>query len=234
MSYYDEYAQNVPLQGVRQGARAEFITKTYSHLAGATGLFVAIEVVIFKSGIAERMAAALAQSWLFVLGAFMIVSWMASGLAHRAKSKVAQYAALGGYVLAEAIIFVPLLWVANEFAPGAISSAAAISLFGFAALTVIAFMTRKDFSFLRGFLMWAGFGALALIVGGLVFGFGLGLYFSVGMIIFAGAAILYNTSNVIHHYDEESYVAAALELFAAFALLLWYVLRIVISFSSSD
>ncbi len=234
MSYYDEYAQNVPLQGVRQGARAEFITKTYSHLAGAMGLFVAIEVAIFKSGLAERLAPALAKSWLLVLGAFMVVSWMASGLAHRAKSKATQYAALGGYVLAEAIIFVPLLWVANEFAPGAISSAAAISLFGFAALTIIAFMTRKDFSFLRGFLMWAGFGALALIVGGLVFGFGLGLYFSVGMIVFAGAAILYNTSNVIHHYDEESYVAAALELFAAFALLLWYVLRIVISFTSSD
>jgi len=229
MSYYDEYAQNVPLQGVRQGARAEFITKTYAHLAGAMGLFVAIEFLIFKSGLAERMAGAMANAWWAVLGGFIVVSWIARSAAHNAKSKASQYAALIGFISAEAIIFVPLLWIANEFAPGAISSAAAVSLFGFAALSIIAFMTRKDFSFLRGFLMWGGFAALALIIGGWVFGFGLGLYFSVGMVVLAGASILYDTSNVIHHYDEESYVAAALELFASFALMLWYVLRIFIA-----
>ena len=229
MSYYDEYAQNVPLQGVRQGARAEFITKTYCHLAGAMGLFVAIEVALFKSGIAERMAGAMAQMWWAVLGGFIVVSWIARSVAHSARTKGAQYAALVGFISAEAIIFVPLLWIANEVAPGAITSAAAVTLFGFAALTIIAFMTRKDFSFLRGFLMWGGFAALALIVGGLVFGFNLGLFFSVGMVVLAGASILYDTSNVIHHYDEESYVAAALELFASFALMLWYVLRIFIA-----
>lgn len=231
MSYYDEYAQNVPLQGVRQGARAEFITKTYAHLAGAMGLFVAIEFLIFKSGLAERMASFMTRGmmWLGVLGAFVLVSSIASSVAHSSRSKGAQYGALAGFVSAEAVIFVPLLWVADTYAPGAIASAGAVTLFGFGALTIIAFMTRKDFSFLRGFLMWAGFGALALIVGGFVFGYQLGLFFSVGMVLYAGAVILYKTSNVIHHYDEESYVAAALELFAAFALMLWYVLRIFIA-----
>ncbi len=226
MSYYDQYAQDVPLQGMGQEARAGFITKTYAHLAGAMGLFVAIEFALFKSGIAERIAAPMMGMWWAVLGGFMLVSWMASGVAHNARTKGAQYAALIGFVALESVIFAPLLYFANKVAPGAISSAAAVTLVGFAALTVIAFMTRIDFSFLGGILMWGGFAAMALIVGGWIFGYNLGLYFSVGMIFVAGASILYHTSNVIHHYDEESYVAAALELFASFALMLWHVLRL--------
>ena len=68
--------------------------------------------------------------------------------------------------------------------------------------------------------------ALVLIVAGAAFGFQLGTYFSVAMVAFAGAAILYDTSNILHHYSEDRYVAAALELFASVALMLWYVLRL--------
>lgn len=94
---------------------------------------------------------------------------------------------------------------------------------------MVASYTRKDFSFLRDILMWGDVVALALIVGGAIFGFKLGTYFSVGMVALAGAAILYDTSNVIHHYPEDRYVAAALELFASVALMLWYVLRLFMS-----
>jgi FtsH-binding integral membrane protein len=150
-------------------------------------------------------------------------------VAHRAASKPAQYAALAGYVLAQAIIFVPLLYVADRYAPGAITSAAAITFVAFTALTLVVFSTRKDFSFLRGVLMWGGIVALVLIVGGVIFGFQLGTYFSVAMVALAGAAILYDTSNVLHHYPEDRYVGAALELFASVALMLWYVLRLLMS-----
>ena len=145
------------------------------------------------------------------------------------RSLGAQYAALAGYVVVEAVIFVPLLYAANRFAPGVISSAALVSFAGFSALTAIAFYTRKDFSFLRGILLWAGFGALALIVAGALFGFQLGTFFSVAMVVFAGAAILYDTSNIIHRFPEDRHVAAALSLFASVALLFWYVLRLFLS-----
>ncbi len=92
-------------------------------------------------------------------------------------------------------------------------------------------MTRKDFSFLRGVLMWGGVVAMLAIVGGILFGFELGTWFSVAMIGFAGAAILYDTSNVLHHFPEDRYVGAALQLFASVALMFWYVLRL---FMSSD
>lgn len=210
--------------------RSTFIVKTYLHLLGAILAFVAIEVGIFASGLALPLAQAMmGVSWLLVLGAFMMVSWLGSRVAATAESKLAQYAALGAYVLAEAIIFVPMLLIANMQAEGVISSAAGVTGLGFAGLTAVAFITRKDFSFLRSVLMWGGFGVLLLIVAGALFGFQLGTFFSVGMVVFAGAAILYDTSNVIHHYPNDRYVGAALALFASVALLFWYVLRIFMS-----
>ena len=63
----------------------------------------------------------------------------------------------------------------------------------------------------------------------LLFGWNLGTWLSVGMIVFAGAAILYDTSKILHHYEEDRYVAAALELFASVALMFWYVLQLFMS-----
>jgi uncharacterized protein len=210
--------------------RSLFITRTYSHLLGALTCFTLLEIFFFKSGLAEPMAnAMLGTSWLLVLGAFLVVSWLARSAAHRAQSFAAQYAALGAYIVGQAIIFVPLLHLADRLAPGAIASAAFVTALAFTGLTAVAFITRKDFSFLRGMLFWGGILALVLIVAGVIFGFELGTFFSVAMVGLAGAAILYDTSNVLHHYPEDRYVAAALELFASFALMLWYVLRIFMS-----
>lgn len=211
-------------------ARAQFIVRTYNHLFGAIVLFALIEVGLFTSGLAYPIAMAmLGKSWLLVLGGFVLVSWGASHVAHRALSKPAQYAALLGMVAAQAIIFVPLLVIAETVAKGAIQSAALVTMLGFGGLTAIAFVTRKDFSFLRGLLFWGGIVALLAIVAGVVFSFQLGTFFSVLMVGFAGAAILYDTSNVIHHFPEDRYVAASLELFASVAMMFWYVLRIFIA-----
>jgi FtsH-binding integral membrane protein len=215
-----------PVAAIGVDARATFINRTYNHLMGAIVLFTLIEVGLFQSGLAASIASVLlGGSWLIVLGAFMLVSWFASRVSLTSESKGAQYAALGGFVVAESIIFVPMLWMADQYAPGAIQSAAVVTLIGFAGLTAVAFVTRKDFSFLRGTLMWSGVVAMLAIVGGILFGFELGTWFSVAMIGFAGAAILYDTSNVLHHFPEDRYVGAALQLFASVALMFWYVLR---------
>lgn len=210
--------------------RAAFITRTYAHLLGAVVAFVAIEWVLFSTGVAWAMARAmLSTSWLLVLGGFVLVSWIASAVAHRVTSPVAQYAALAGFVVAEAIIFVPLLAIAFSRVPGAVQSAATVTALGFLALTAVAFMSRKDFSFLGASLRWVGLMALVAIVAAVIFGFELGTWFSVGMIALAGVAILYDTSNVIHHYPTDRHVAASLQLFASVALMLWYVLRLFMS-----
>ena len=235
------YQQNIGYYGQSRtqsvDARARFIVRTYNHLFGALALFTLIEVGLFTSGIAEALATRFLTSGggvLLFVGGFMLVSWLASHTAHTSQSLTAQYAALAGFVVAEAIVFVPILYVAERFAPSTIRSAAALSLVGFAGLTAIAFTTRKDFSFLGALLKWAGLAALLLIGASLIFGFQLGTFFSVAMIAFAGAAILYDTSNVLRTFPEDRYVAASLQLFASVALLFMYVLRLLLQLQSRN
>lgn len=219
-----------PVGSLDASARTRFISRTYGHLFGAIAGFTAIEVFLFATGMAETIAETMFRtSWLVILGAFMIVGMLASGAAARAQSKAVQYAALGAYVVVEALIFVPLLYIADQIAPGAISSAAVVTLIGFAGLTAVAVSTGKDFSFLRAFIRWGGIVAILLIVGSVLFGFELGTFFSVAMVALAGGAILYTTSRVLRTYPEDRYISAALELFASVALMFWYVLRIFMS-----
>lgn len=210
-------------------ARARFITKTYNTLFLAIAAFAGIEFGIFQLGFAEPLAQILGGNWLIVLGGFMLVSWFASKAAMSTSSNLVAYGALGAFVLAEAIIFVPLLFMANAYAPGAISSAGLVTMVGFAGLTAIAWTTRKDFSFLGGILRWGGIMALVLIGASMLFGFQLGTFFSVGMVAFAGAAILYETSNVLLRYPEDRHAAAALALFSSVALMFYYILQLFLS-----
>jgi FtsH-binding integral membrane protein len=207
--------------------RAQFINRTYAHLLGAILAFAGIEYWIFQSPLAETITKfALETSWLAILGAFVVVSWIASSVAHRVESKSQQYLALAAFVVAEALIFVPMFYIAAATQPDIIEKAVWVTLGAFAALTAVAMISGRDFSFLRSFLMWGGMIALGTIVMGSVAGFHLGTYFSMAMIGFAGAAILYDTSKVLRDYPEDRYIAAALQLFASIALMLWYVLRL--------
>ena len=207
--------------------RAHFLVRTYHHLFGAITFFALLEVMYFQTGFAERAAQAMfSVNWLLILGAFMIVAWLARRFAYSSTSLASQYAGLAFYVVAQSLLFIPLLYVANRYAPGAISSAATVSLLGFAGLTWVAYATRKDFSFLGGILRWGFIVAIVAIVGAVLFGFQLGTWFSVAMVGLAGGAILYDTSRVMRDFPKDRYVGAALELFASVALLFWYVLRI--------
>jgi hypothetical protein len=220
----------MPVARLGVDARSGFLVKTYLHLYAAIVAFTLIEAFLFATGLARVIALAmLGTSWLLVLGGFVIVSWIASHVAHRTESLFSQYMALSLYVVAEAIVFVPMLFVAEYYAPGAIGSAALLTLVGFGLLTAMVFWTRQDLSFLGGLLRWAFGVALMLIVAATVFGFSLGSLFSVAMVGLAGAAILHDTSKVLHHYPEDRYVGAAMELFASVALMFWYVLRLFLS-----
>ncbi|WP_221030365.1 Bax inhibitor-1/YccA family protein [Actomonas aquatica] len=213
--------------------RAAFIRETYFTLAGAIFAFVALEAVFIGSSWAPdvvRLMTGGQYSWLIVLGAFMGVSWLADAWARSNVSQALQYVGLGLFVAAEAFLFLPLLYIASNFSsPDVIPMAAIITGLLFAGLTATAFMTRKDFSFMRGILAIGGFVALGVIVCSMLFGFQLGLLFSAVMVLFAGGSILYTTSNIIHHYRTDQPVAAALALFSSVMLLFWYVLRILMA-----
>jgi uncharacterized protein len=216
--------------------RAKFIQRTYTHLAGAVGAFIALEFLLFQTGIAAALTNFVLSSrfsWLAILGGFAVLGWLARELTAKADSVETQYVGLGIYVIGEALIFAPLLFVAAYFSdPSVIPTAGILTLLLFGGLTTIAFTTQKDFTFLGSILTIGSFVALGLIICSIIFGFTLGLVFSVVMVIFASAAILYDTSKVMHHFAPHQYVAASLELFASVALLFWYVLRIVMTLSS--
>jgi FtsH-binding integral membrane protein len=220
----------VPVAALGTDQRVVFIRRTYGHLLAAIAGFAAIEAVAFSLGIAQKVGDVLLRGgnmgWLLVLGGFAIVGTMASRAAARAVSLSAQRGALAGYVVAEALIFMPLLALAG---PNTVASAGLVTILGFSALTGIAVTSKRDFSFLGSLLKWVGIMAIVAIVGSLLFGLTLGTWFSVAMIALAGGAILFSTSRVLRHYPEDRYVSAALELFASVALMLWYVVRLFMS-----
>jgi len=213
--------------------RSAFIVQTYLHLLGAIVVFAALETLWFVTPVAHWALSALSTSrfmWLAVLGGFMGVSYMANKWALSSTSLGKQYAGLGLYTFAESLLFLPLIamavMVGARGEEGVLGKAVMITLMLFGSLTGVVFVTRKDFSFMRSVLMFAGIAAFGAIVASVLFGFTLGILFSYAMVAFACGYILYDTSNVMLHYRTSQHVAAALALFASVMLLFWYVLRI--------
>ncbi len=201
--------------------------KTYLHL-GAAILFVLVaEIALFQSGTAQQFAPRMfGSNWIFCFAAFMVAGWIARHLAHRIRTRAAQYAGLALYALAQAILLMPLLWQAEQSMPGAIPSAAVLTVVGTLGLTLIALFSGKDFSFLRSALWWGGLIALALITLAWLTDVRLGLWFSGAMIGLAGMSVLSDTSRMVRRKRYQGrHVADALELFASVALMFWYALR---------
>lgn len=206
--------------------RGQFVMNTYVHVILSLLAFVALEYWLFTSGIAAQIAAPLANNWLIVIGGLVLVSFLASKFGTKEYSKGVQYMVLAAFVAIEAIIFVPLLATAAIMGgAGLLMKAAYITIGMTAALSAVVFIFRQNFSFMGPFLAILGIAALVLIVLSLIFGFQLGTLFTLAMITYAAGAILYETSNILHTYDNDDYVAAALGLLTSVLLLLWYVVQ---------
>jgi hypothetical protein len=223
----DHAPRNYAAAHARDEERASFIRQTYLHVFGAVVALVLLEALLLQlpvEGLVRGMTRG--YNWLLALGAFMLVSWVAGKWAANAASPAMQYAGLGLYVLAEAFILLPLLYVAAYYAdPQVIPAAGLVTLAAFTGLTAIVWFTGAKFSFLGPIMGVGGFVILGVIVCSILFGFSLGIFFVGALILFACGAILYQTSNVMHEYPPGMHVAAALALFAAVALLFFYVLQ---------
>ncbi len=231
MNTYSDTYGNYSAADALPEERASFIRKTYIHLAGALAAFALIESFLMMSGIGGVIAQTVFMggrlSWFIVLAVFMGVSTVANNWANSQTSKGMQYLGLGLYTVAEAIIFVPLLFIVNYYSGSDVILKAGIVTLGlFLGITAVVFLTRKDFSFLGPILSIAGFVALGFIAVNLIFGFSIGNIFAFLMVAFAGGSILYQTSNVLHTYRPNQHVAASLSLFSSVALLFWYILQI--------
>lgn len=210
--------------------RFDYMKRTYGYLMAGIAAFVALEIFLFTTGIAEAVTEVVfGTSWLLILGAFMVANWIANTWIFKAKTKGGQLGAYGLVIVAQALIFTPMLYIAFANFDGAVGQAAAISTVGFVGLSGVAITSSKDFSFLGALLKWIGVAALVLIVVAVLTGFNLGAWFSVAMIAFAGAAILWETQQILRNYPEGTELLAAVQLFSSVMLLFWYVLRLVMA-----
>ena len=213
--------------------RMSFLKRTYAWLTGAIFLCVAMMAVFFNSPYFEPVISFMANtSWLLVLALFIGSSWIGDYMAHRIDSKGIQFIGMLVGVGSYAIVFGFLFYASGMVtiqgeATGAggdvLIQAVMLTLAVFSALTAIVFVTKKDFSALRTGLIVMSVLALGAIGAGSIFGFTLGLGFAVAMVGFSSAFIVYQTSNILHHYPTDRHVGAALALFSSIGMLFWYI-----------
>lgn len=243
MTQYDQYAGHGHgpdyHRGVASAAdavlddRLAFMRRTYLHLGGAIALFVAISAALINSPLAEPMIQLMVGgrfSWLIVMGLFIGTGMLADWWARSVDSPAMQYLGLALGVVSYAVVFVPMLFIATHYSsPGVLPTAALITLSVFSVLTGFVLVSKRDFSMLRTGLVVMSALAMAAIAAGILFGFSLGLGFSIAMVGLSAGYVVYYTSNVLHHYRTDQHVAAALALFSAIAMMFWYILRLVMS-----
>ncbi|MCH5717307.1 Bax inhibitor-1 family protein [Niabella hibiscisoli] len=130
--------------------RAVFYKKTYLHVAMAILAFMVIEGFLLRSVPQEFIKQMMSGRfiWMFIIGLFWVGSILADRLAFSV-SRNMQYLGLGLFVLLEAIIFLPVLYIALVMTDGAavVQQAAVITLFMFGGLTAVVFLTKKIFHF---------------------------------------------------------------------------------------
>lgn len=216
-------------------SRRSFIEKTYTFLAIEILVFILVAAVFIRIEPLVKLTMTLFSGWwvlLFLMG-YMAVLNFAENWAMSTTSKPSQYAAMALYIVAEAFLFTPLLYLAISISGdlALINQAATITVSMFLGITAVALTTKKDYSHLRNYLMLGGAVAMGLIIAGVLFGFSLGIWFAFGMVALAAVAIMYQTSQILHKYHTGQHVAASLGLFGSVMLLFWYVLNLVLSFS---
>ncbi|AUC74430.1 Bax inhibitor-1 family protein [Olleya sp. Bg11-27] len=232
---HDNYqGASTHLSLVSDADRTAFYKKTYGHVAGGVLAFVLFEYLLLQSTTLVKFMLSMTEGykWLLLLGGFMLVTTYAESTAMKTADKNKQYLAYGIYILAQAVIFVPMIYIAAYYMESGgeiLQQAGLVTLALFTGLTAVVMLTNKDFSFLKAGLTIGFFIALGLIIAGTIFGFDLGLWFSGAMCLLAAGSILYQTSQIKDKYTTEDYIPAALGLFASLMLLFWYVLRIFMS-----
>lgn len=241
-------ADRRPIRGavatVGVSERVAFLRRTYAHLGFALLAWVAATAGMMRfmpetSLEFSRWALKGNWNWFLFMILFMVVGYIAERMARSETSSAVQYGGLGLGVVAYAVLLQPLLWVAIYRFGAAetdklILNAGLITMAIFVGLSATVFISKKDFSFMRGILVVLTFGALGVIIASMIFGFALGAVFMGAMIALMAGYILYQTSIIMKEFPPTHHVAAALMLFSTIATLFWYVFQLLMSLRGDD
>jgi modulator of FtsH protease len=135
--------------------------------------------------------------------------------------------ALFGFTTLTGIVISPLVAIVSQNNPASLLQAGVLTIGIFGGLTAYAFISKKDFSFLRGMVVT---GLIVVILAGVLNIFLASSAFSfaistAALILFSGF-VLYDTSNIIRRYPTNEYVAGALALYLDFWNIFLALLRI--------
>ncbi len=203
------------------GLRSLFLTKVYALLTAGLLTTVGVGAWIVSAGIMPPIGLLMIVSLVCIFG--MYPARRVPGL---------NLLLFFVFTALEGAILGPLLAQISIAHPGVVTQTALVTLTVFAALTGYVFVSRKDFSFLAGFLF---VGLIGMIVAGLVMMFFnipmlSTLYAVCGVLLFSGY-ILFDTSQIINRLGPDDFVVGAIELYLDLINLFLYLLRL---FSSRD
>lgn len=123
-------------------------------------------------------------------------------------------AALFGFTAFTGVVISPLIAIISQINPGSILAAGVLTVGIFGGLTAYVFISKRDFSFLRGMVT---VGLIVVILAGVVnifLGSGaLGFAVAAATLLLFSGYVLYDTSNIIRRYPTNEYVAGALSLY---------------------
>ena len=193
-----------PAASVSTTDRLTFIKKVYSLLAMSMG--TAAVGAYLGSGPLLLLVAPNMMLFFILQFALIIFASFAS------RRPGLNMVALFSFTTVSGLTLGPLLY---QVGPSIAAEAFALTAITFAGLSLYVVYSKKDFSFMSGFLMT---GLIVVIVGGLLNMF----FIQSGMMHFvmSGASvllfsgfILYDTSNILRYYGTDEYVSATLALY---------------------
>jgi len=204
--------------------RQVFIRKTY-------GLFtVAVAAAGLGTWLISQSAQLTALGWQ--LSIVFLIAWYVLQFARPWAARAgagAQYGLLGAMVVVVSFMTAPLVsWAVSSGNADIIVSSFGLASMTFGGLTLYVMVTKKDFSYIAGALSMAFFLILGLIIISLFIPFPgpLEMVISVGILLLACGILLYETSNILHHYPTTQAPLAAFGIFIAFVVIFWQIARI--------
>ncbi|GAB2799212.1 Bax inhibitor-1/YccA family protein [Halomonas shantousis] len=191
----------------RSVSASKVLRNTYMLLA-MTLLFSAA-----TAGAAMAMGVGQMNIFVFFIGAYGLM-FLVHKTANSAAGLLATFAFTGfmGFTLG------PLLNLYLSVPNGAQLVMTALAMTGatFIGLSAVALITRKDFSFLGNFMIAGAIVLVLAMIAAMVFNIaGLALAVSAGFVLFASAAILYQTSEMVHRAGETNYILATITLYVS-------------------
>jgi modulator of FtsH protease len=217
---YKTYSNSASSESVNKVIRNTFT------LLGMTLVFSALTAFISASMGFSRM-----NIFMFLIGAYGLMY-----LTHKTKNSVWGLVSVFAFTGFMGLTIGPVVSMYLSLPNGGqvVTSALASTAVIFLALSGYALTTKKDFSFLSGFL-FAGF---LILVGAMIAGIffdipGLSLMISAGFALFASAAILFETSQLVNG-GERNYIIATIGLYVSIYNLFMSLLHLIGAISGDD